>query len=443
MRISTIAFTLVLFLTLTNRSEAQDVSTEIAELRQLLDQVRNDYEIRIAQLENRLTAAERQAGSARRTADDAVEIAEQSAIDLATGSRAPNTFNPALGAVLVARYADIDRGWDFIPGFLPGGEIGPGDSGFSLGESEVNLKASVDAGFFGNLTLALEDEGGETEVAVEEAWIQTTALAGGVTLRGGRYFSGIGYLNGFHRHADDFGDRPLPYQAFLGGQYRPDGAQIRWIAPTSTFVELGGELNWGSAFPASGRAESAPDGYSLFAKIGSDIGASHSWQAGASYLSVDALDRSGGEADTFTGDSDLIGVDFVWKWAPKGNSTSRSLKLQAEYFHREEQGRFAGFAVDGSQDGWYMQAVWRLKPAWRIGYRHDQVSSSNGIRFDATALADPASDPKRDTLMLDWSPSEFSRLRFQYTNDDVLAESDSQILLQYLMSIGAHGAHQF
>ena len=90
-----------------------------------------------------------------------------------------------------------------------------------------------------------------------------------------------------------------------------------------------------------------------------------------------------------------------------------------------------------------MQAVWRLKPAWRIGYRHDQVSSSNGIRFDATALADPASDPKRDTLMLDWSPSEFSRLRFQYTNDDVLAESDSQILLQYLMSIGAHGAHQF
>ena len=232
MRILTIAFTFVLFLALSNRSQAQDVSTEMAELRQLLDQVRNDYEARIAQLENRLTEAERVAGTASRSANDAVEIAEQSAIDLAAGSSAPNTFNPALGAVLVARFADIDRGWDSVPGFLPGGELGPGGSGLSLGESEVNLKANIDSGFFGNLTLALEDEDGETEVAVEEAWIQTTALPGGVTLRGGRYFSGVGYLNGFHRHADDFGDRPLPYQAFLGGQFRPDGAQIRWIAPT-------------------------------------------------------------------------------------------------------------------------------------------------------------------------------------------------------------------
>ena len=37
----------------------------------------------------------------------------------------------------------------------------------------------------GNLTLALDDENGETEVALEEAWIQTTGLPNGVTLRGG------------------------------------------------------------------------------------------------------------------------------------------------------------------------------------------------------------------------------------------------------------------
>jgi hypothetical protein len=45
--------------------------------------------------------------------------------------------------------------------------------------------------------------------------------------------------------------------------------------------------------------------------------------------------------------------------------------------------------------------------------------------------------------MIDWSPSEFSRLRMQYTNDKVLPESDNQWHLQYIMSIGAHGAHQF
>ena len=45
--------------------------------------------------------------------------------------------------------------------------------------------------------------------------------------------------------------------------------------------------------------------------------------------------------------------------------------------------------------------------------------------------------------MLDWSPSEFSRLRLQYTDDRVLEESEGIWYLQYIMSIGAHGAHQF
>jgi hypothetical protein len=45
--------------------------------------------------------------------------------------------------------------------------------------------------------------------------------------------------------------------------------------------------------------------------------------------------------------------------------------------------------------------------------------------------------------MIDWSPSEFSRLRMQYTNDKVLPGSENQFYLQYIMSVGAHGAHQF
>ena len=44
--------------------------------------------------------------------------------------------------------------------------------------------------------------------------------------------------------------------------------------------------------------------------------------------------------------------------------------------------------------------------------------------------------------MLDWSPSEFSRVRLQVNNDRVLDETDTQWMLQYIMSIGAHGAHQ-
>jgi hypothetical protein len=56
-----------------------------------------------------------------------------------------------------------------------------------------------------------------------------------------------------------------------------------------------------------------------------------------------------------------------------------------------------------------------------------------------------AADPDRVSVMLDWNPSEFSRLRAQYAWDDARAEGvrDRQFTLQYLFGIGAHGAHKY
>ena len=47
--------------------------------------------------------------------------------------------------------------------------------------------------------------------------------------------------------------------------------------------------------------------------------------------------------------------------------------------------------------------------------------------------------------MLDWNPSEFSRLRAQYAWDEARddGERDGQFFLQYLYGIGAHGAHKY
>jgi len=269
------------------RSGESVASDEIASLQRMLEEMRTEYEERISALETRLARAER-------AADQAFEIAEDTAISAGSGRSAPNAFNPAIGAVLVGRHSDLDNSWEAIPGFATDGELGPGDAGFSLGESELNFKAAIDANFYGNLTLALEDEDGDTEVAVEEAWIQTLGLPLGFTATAGRHFSGIGYLNGFHRHADDFSDRPLPYQAFFGGQYIGDGAQLRWLAPTALFLELGAELNWGNRFPATGSG-SSPDAWNLFAHVGGDLGSSHSWQLGLSYLDLDVDERGAGD----------------------------------------------------------------------------------------------------------------------------------------------------
>ena len=94
---------------------------------------------------------------------------------------------------------------------------------------------------------------GENEIEVEEAFVRTTACPTASPANGGRFFSGFGYLNEVHAHAWDFVDQPLVYQAIFGGQFRQDGVQVKWLAPTDLFVEFGAEIGNGSGFPATRR----------------------------------------------------------------------------------------------------------------------------------------------------------------------------------------------
>ena len=84
-----------------------------------------------------------------------------------------------------------------------------------------------------------------------------------------------------HAHAWDFVDQPLVYQAFFGGQFKQEGLQVKWLAPTELFVELGAETGNGSEFPATRRNRNGFNGATLFAHVGGDVGDATSWRAGA------------------------------------------------------------------------------------------------------------------------------------------------------------------
>jgi hypothetical protein len=46
--------------------------------------------------------------------------------------------------------------------------------------------------------------------------------------------------------------------------------------------------------------------------------------------------------------------------------------------------------------------------------------------------------------MIDYNWSEFSRMRLQFAQDKSMqGVTDNQWTLQYIMSLGAHGAHKF
>lgn len=369
-----------------------------------------------------------------------------------------NAFNPAVSAVLNGVYANLSRDPVSyrIGGFVPTmGEVAPPARGFSLGESELGLAANIDPMFHGTLIAAISPD--DNSVGVEEAFIETLAMPRGFTAKAGRFFSAVGYQNAIHAHAWDFTDAPLVMKAFLGGQLAEDGVQLRWLAPTELYWDLGAEAGRGRAFPAS-LSESGKNGagsLNLFTHLGGDIGEGLAWQAGLSHLRTNPRDRTfedAGFSDSFTGSSRLWALSGVLKWAPNGNSTIRNFKLQGEYFRRTEDGTLVldapGAALANGyasrQSGWYAQGVYQFMPQWRVGYRYDQLDSGS-------ANADPALfpvlapyRPKKHSVMVDWSPSEFSRIRLQLARDYSRPdEPDSQVFLQYIVSLGAHGAHTF
>ncbi len=408
----------------------QDVREELKQLQQ-----------RIQQLEKRLQETENVAAQA--SARPAGE----------------NAFNPAVSVILqgTAARSSLDPNTYRITGFAPPtGEIGPARRGFSLGESELFMTANIDPYFRGQLVASLTPE---DTVEVEEAFFQTLGLGKGFTIKGGRFLSSIGYQNQIHQHAWDFQDAPLAYKAFLGGRLNDDGVQLRWIAPTDLFLELGTELGRGRTFPGTDPNKNGTGLWTAFAHVGGDVGASTAWRTGLSYVRTSPQDRAVPDMDalgtqSFTGGSNLWIADFILKWAPGGNPMVTNFKLQGEYFRRKESGDLNFNNVNSGdyssrQSGWYLQGIYQFMPQWRVGYRYDQlshgtVSNSLGLTAADSPLLLTDYNSKRNTLMVDWSPTEFSRIRLQLVSDKSrFGVTDRQLLLQYIYSLGAHGAHTF
>ncbi|MEO8007165.1 MAG: hypothetical protein ABI728_01400 [Betaproteobacteria bacterium] len=429
---------------------------EVQKIRDEIKHLKEGYETRIRQLEQRLEQTEQRPAPAA------------SALPAPSAPASPNAFNPAISLILGGQLNNLQRdpGTYQIGGVIPGGdEVGPGRRSFNLGESELDVSANIDPYFSGFFVLAVTPE---NEASVEEGYVQNTGYVPGLTLKFGRFLSGFGYVNEIHAHAWDFVDLPLVHQAFVGGQLKDEGIQARWLAPTPMFVELGIETGRGANFPGSERNKNGANAGMIFAHLGDDVGISNSYRVGASYRMTKAEDRTYDDVDSigtpvtnaFTGDSKMWGVDFVWKWAPNGNTVDRNFKFQAEYLRRKEDGNLAfnttgpslSDAYQSSQSGWYMQGAYQFMARWRVGLRYEELNSGNpdiGLVNSGTLTAADfprlaQNDPKRTTAMIDFSPSEFSRFRLQFARDEArFNEADNQVFLQYIMSLGTHGAHKF
>jgi len=439
---------------------AAEPTSEIQLLRQEISSMRAAYEARLQAMEQRLLLAEKAAAaptaaSAVAAAPTPAQTASPPPAATTTAGGGANAFNPAISLILSGGYirSSRDPATYAISGFaLPtGAEAGPGTRGLSLAESELGLSASIDPWLRGVANIAMHPD---NSVSVEEAFVETTALGHGLSLKAGRYLSGVGYLNAQHTHNWDFADSPLAYQAMLGTQYGDDGLQLRWLAPTDQYLELGAELGRGRSFPGSDAARNGAGMRALSAHTGGDLGDSHSWRAGLSLLSAKAAEQelslpdATGSVSTqrFSGNTRVWLLDGVWKWAPNGNATRTSFKLQGEYLRSTRDGSLgddsgsAARAYRLAQSGWYLQGVYQFMPQWRLGLRTERLQP--GTPDDGLSASDY--QPRKHSLMLDFNPSEFSRIRLQWAQDRARpGPADRQLWLQYQMSLGAHGAHSY
>lgn len=126
------------------------------------------------------------------------------------------------------------------------------------------------------------------------------------------------------------------------------------------------------------------------------------------------------------------GVDVTLKHVPT-DQEYRSLTWQTEGIvarqHRlgEEPG-----PVD--LGGWYSFLRYRFDRSWAAG-----------VRYGETDLAeDPTTRRRRLSALLEWLPSEWNALRFQFDHNTLRPGSDfQQFQVQWNVFIGPHGAHEY
>jgi hypothetical protein len=224
---------------------------------------------------------------------------------------------------------------------------------------------------------------------------------------------------------------------------------------------LRGEVGRGRSFPGTDSSRNGAGATALALHAGDDIGDSSSWRAGISVLNAKASDQLvlsldpllASREDAFTGRTRVWIADAVWKWAPHGNATRTNFKLQGEYLRSTRDGTLVadvdGLAAAGpyraAQSGWYVQGVYQFMRGWRVGLRTERLNPGTpDYGVNAALFGSDSWNPRKNSVMLDWSPSEFSRVRLQFAQDRARpGPVDNQWSLQYQMSLGAHGAHSF
>ena len=345
------------------------------------------------------------------------------------------------------------------------GDHDPQQRGFNARNIELAFDGAVDPYFegFANIVFKLDNDN-ETEVEVEEAFMQTSNLPFNLQLKGGQFFAAFGRLNPTHPHTWDFADTPLVNGLLLGPDgLRGVGAQASWTLPLPWYSQLifasqNGRGSTGFSFRNPG------DDGMFFDRITTDREArglqdfvwiprfENSFNLSDTQTVLAGVSGAFGSNETGANSrTQIYGADLLYKWkSSHAEGGFPFVKWQTEFMYRRFQ---AGHGADDSFPvaetfhdwGLYSQVLWGFKKGWTVGIRGDYVHMQDSMFTD-----DLDRQPRwRLSANLTWYPTEFSKIRLQY-NQDVLEENVflsarevESVFLQWEFILGSHGAHKF
>ena len=342
--------------------------------------------------------------------------------------------------------------------------------GWNFNYGELSLYSVVDPYFdlFAVIDLAPDGAG------IEEAYFTTRQLPYGLKIKAGKFLASFGRVNEQHEHYWDFANRPLIASALFGEEGLNEiGAQLTWVPPTSFFLTFGAEVLNGAneqSFGTTGISDpraivsispvQGPNLYIGFARSSFDIdeasilfGVSNAVGTTRTDQNFSALDGTGQALDANT---DILAGDVTVKYSL---DPIRYISFQTEFMYRVMDGteytrdltnNVLSPSLDKHNSGIYAQVVAKVNQLLRMGVRYDLLMQ-NEVSLDGMDQHMPATLP-RYSAMIEYSPTEFSRLRLQLDRDlsryteatgGWRQEPYTQIMLQANVVIGAHGAHAF
>lgn len=380
-------------------------------------------------------------------------------ITIASGNGGKNYMNLSFDSVfsLAAGPRDMDR--------IEVGDHDPQQRGFNARNAEIALDGAVDPFFegFANIVLKLDNDN-ETEIELEEAFMQTTGLPWGFQVKGGQFFAPFGRINPTHPHTWDFADAPLVHGRILGGDgLRGVGGQVAWTVPVPWYSQLFLAVQNGRGGTGYSFRNPGADGI-FFGRRTTD----RELRGLQDFVWIPRFENSFNPSETQTvlfgvsgafgsnetganSRTQIYGADLLYKWkSTHAEGGFPFVKWQTEAMYRRfEAGRGIDqtFPVAETFHDWgmYSQVVWGFRKGWTAGIRGDYLHMTDSEFTDD----DDRQTRSRISANVTWYPTEFSKLRLQYNHDwleenEFLAARDvDSVFFQFEFILGAHGAHKF